>query len=59
MAVLKIVFDGAESMKQWGVLPLAEKPKVSPMRFLPFRSKSKKVDEELKAENKIERPEEK
>ena len=57
MAVLKIVFDRSESLKQWGVLLGDEKPKASPMRFPPFRSKSKKVDEELKAENKIEPPE--
>jgi predicted PurR-regulated permease PerM len=56
MAVLKIVFDRSDSMKQWGVLLGDEKPKVSPMKFPAFRLKSRKVDEELKKENNIETP---
>lgn len=59
MAVLKIIFDRTESMKQWGVLLGDEKPKHSPMNFPVFRRKSKKVDEKLKAENDIEPPEKK
>lgn len=59
MAVLKIIFDRTERLKQWGVLLGDEKPELSPMKFPVFRSKSKKVDEKLKEENKIEPPEEK
>jgi predicted PurR-regulated permease PerM len=59
MAVLKIVFDRTQTLKQWGVLLGDEKPKVSPMRFPPFRLKNKQVDKELKAENDIEPPEKK
>lgn len=54
MAVLKIIFDRTENMKQWGVLLGDEKPKLSPMNFHAFRLKSRKVDEKLKKDNDIE-----
>jgi len=57
LAVLKIIFDRTESMKQWGVLLGDEQPKVSPMHFPVFRLKGKKIDEELQKENNIESPE--
>lgn len=59
MAVLKIIFDRTESLKQWGVLLGDEKPRLSPMNFPAFRLKNRKVDEKLKKENDIEPPKEK
>lgn len=56
IAVLKIIFDRTENFKQWGVLLGDEKPPKSPMKFPVFRKKSKKVQNELKAENNIEPP---
>ncbi|WP_295768999.1 AI-2E family transporter [uncultured Mucilaginibacter sp.] len=45
IAVLKIVFDRSEHMKQWGVLLGDERPQHSPMSFPIFRRK-KKIPEE-------------
>ena len=59
IAVLKIIFDRTESMKQWGVLLGDEKPEHSPMSFPVLRLKTKKVDKKLKEQNDIEPPEEK
>lgn len=56
IAVLKIVMDRTQNMKQWGVLLGDEKPKFSPMSFPVFRLKSKKVKEKLEEQNKIEKP---
>lgn len=53
MAVLKIIFDRSDSMKQWGVLLGDEKPKLSPMNFPAFRLRSRKVEEKLKKDNDI------
>ncbi|MEJ7679897.1 MAG: AI-2E family transporter [Segetibacter sp.] len=54
IAILKIVFDRSDKLKQWGVLFGDERPKQSPMRFPVFRSKSKKVQETLQKENKVD-----
>jgi hypothetical protein len=59
IAVLKIVFDRTNHLKQWGVLFGDEKPKHSPMSFPVFRKKSRKVQKKLEIENKIEPPEKK
>ena len=59
MAILKIIFDRTESMKQWGVLLGDEKPKISPMNFPAFRLKGRTVDRELERENNIEPPDQK
>jgi predicted PurR-regulated permease PerM len=56
IAVLKIMFDRSNHLKQWGVLLGDEKPKYSPMSFPVFRLRSRKVQEALKAQNKIEPP---
>jgi predicted PurR-regulated permease PerM len=58
IAVLKIVFDRTEILKQWGVLLGDERPKASPMRFPVLRKKSRKVQKKLEEQNKIEPPEE-
>ena len=58
IAVLKIIFDRTESLKQWGVLLGDEKPKQSPMQWPVFRSKSKEVQKKLEKENKVEPPKE-
>ncbi|GAB4093668.1 AI-2E family transporter [Flaviaesturariibacter terrae] len=56
IAVLKIIFDRSDSMRQWGVLLGDERPKQSPMRFPLLRRKSKQVQEELQRENDVEPP---
>jgi predicted PurR-regulated permease PerM len=56
IAVLKIIFDRSNNLKQWGVLLGDEKPKLSPMSFPVFRLRSRKVQEALKVQNNIEPP---
>jgi predicted PurR-regulated permease PerM len=56
IAVLKIVFDHTTNLKQWGVLLGDEKPKMSPMQWPVFRSKSAVVQEKLKQQNNVEPP---
>ena len=58
IAVLKIVFDRTEILKQWGVLLGDERPKASPMKFPVLRKKTKKVQKKLEEQNKIEPPKE-
>src|SRR5215216_2487636 len=58
IAVLKIIFDRTENLKQWGVLLGDEKPKQSPMQWPVLRSKSKEVQKKLEKENDIEPPKE-
>ena len=58
IAVLKIIFDRTETMKQWGVLLGDEKPKRSPMQWPVFRSKSREVQKKLERENDVEPPKE-
>ena len=41
IAVLKIIFDRTENLKQWGVLLGDERPAKSPMAFPVFRKKYK------------------
>jgi predicted PurR-regulated permease PerM len=57
IAVLKIIFDRTENLKQWGVLLGDEKPKQSPMQWPVLRSKSKAVQKNLEKENNVEPPE--
>ncbi|RYZ00775.1 MAG: AI-2E family transporter [Chitinophagaceae bacterium] len=54
IAVLKIIFDRTESLRQWGVLLGDERPRQSPMRLPILRQKSRKVQDALKRENDIE-----
>ncbi|HEY0059754.1 MAG TPA: AI-2E family transporter, partial [Flavisolibacter sp.] len=56
IAVMKIVFDRTNSLKQWGVLFGDERPQRSPMSFPVFRKKTKAVQQTLEAQNKIEPP---
>lgn len=56
IAVLKIIFDRTESLRQWGVLLGDERPRQSPMRFPGLRRRSKAVQEELQRENDVEPP---
>lgn len=58
IAVLKIVFDRTERLKQWGVLLGDEKPKHSPMHWPVFRSKNRSVQKKLERENEVEPPKE-
>ncbi|ANE50655.1 AI-2E family transporter [Flavisolibacter tropicus] len=54
IAVMKIIFDRTDNMKQWGVLLGDERPAHSPLAFPILRSKSKEVQEQLEVQNKIE-----
>ncbi|RYY39255.1 MAG: AI-2E family transporter [Chitinophagaceae bacterium] len=58
IAVLKIIFDRTESMRQWGVLLGDERPRHSPMGFPILRRKSRQVQEVLQRENDVKRPKE-
>lgn len=59
IAVLKIIFDRTENMKQWGVLLGDERPKRSPMQFPVFRRKDRSVQKKLEKQNDIDPPEKK
>ena len=54
IAVLKIVFDRTEPLKQWGVLLGDERPKASPMKFPVLRKKTRKVQKKLEEQNNVE-----
>jgi predicted PurR-regulated permease PerM len=51
IAVLKIVFDRTDHLKQWGVLLGDERPKKSPMQWAVFRSKSRDVQKHIERES--------
>ncbi len=54
IAILKIVFDRSNNLKQWGVLFGDERPKQSPMKFPVLSSKSKRVEEMIEKEGNID-----
>ena len=54
IAVLKIIFDRTENLKQWGVLLGDERPAKSPMAFPVFRKKSSAVQKKIQEQNDIE-----
>lgn len=54
IAILKIVLDRSNNLKQWGVLFGDERPKLSPMQFPVFRLKSRKVQEAIEKEDNID-----
>src|SRR5215213_10097953 len=54
IAVLKIIFDRTENLKQWGVLLGDERPAKSPMEFPVFRKKTRAVQKKIQEENDIE-----
>lgn len=54
IAVMKIIFDRTNNLKQWGVLFGDEKPQKSPMSWPVLRLGSKKVQEKLQQQNNIE-----
>jgi predicted PurR-regulated permease PerM len=54
IAVLKIIFDRTQSLKQWGVLFGDERPQRSPMSFPVFRKKSRDVQKKLERQNEVE-----
>lgn len=56
IAVLKIIFDRSDNLKQWGVLLGDEKPKGSPMQWPVLRSRSRRVQKELERENDVKPP---
>jgi predicted PurR-regulated permease PerM len=54
VAVLKVVFDRSNHLKQWGVLFGDERPPRSPFAWPRYRKASKTVQEEIKAANDIQ-----
>lgn len=54
IAVLKIIFDRSNNLKQWGVLFGDEKPKASPMQWPILRSRKKEVQQKLEQQNNIQ-----
>ena len=54
IAILKIVFDRSDRLRQWGVLFGDERPKQSPMRFPAFRLKNRKVQAMIEKEDNID-----
>ena len=56
IAVLKIIFDRSETMRQWGVLLGDERPKKSPMRVPFFRRSDPEVQEKIQQEAGVEPP---
>ncbi|GEO05400.1 AI-2E family transporter [Adhaeribacter aerolatus] len=56
IAVLKIIFDRMNNLKQWGVLLGDERPSQSPMRHPQLRKQEPKVQSQLAAENNIQPP---
>jgi predicted PurR-regulated permease PerM len=59
IAVLKIIFDRTENLRQWGVLLGDERPAKSPMEFPVFRRKSRAVQKKIQQQNDIEPTEKK
>lgn len=57
IAVLKIVCDRSNTLRQWGVLFGDERPKRSPMSFPVFRKKAKVVQEKIQKQDNIKPPE--
>jgi len=53
IAVMKIIFDRTNNLKQWGVILGDERPKKSPMQWPVFRLGSKKVQEKIQEDNNI------
>ncbi len=54
IAILKIVCDRSNNLRQWGVLFGDERPKQSPMRFPVFRLKSRKVEETIQKQDNVD-----
>lgn len=54
IAILKIVLDRSDNLKQWGVLFGDERPKLSPMRFPAFKLKSRKVQQTMEKQDNID-----
>lgn len=54
IAVMKIIFDRTNNLKQWGVLFGDEKPQRSPMSWPVLRLGTKKVQQTLEQQNNIE-----
>jgi predicted PurR-regulated permease PerM len=54
IAVLKIIFDRTQSLRQWGVLFGDERPQRSPMSFPIFRKKTRAVQKKLEVQNEVD-----
>jgi predicted PurR-regulated permease PerM len=56
IAVLKIVCDRTDNLRQWGVLLGDERPAKSPMQWPVFRSKSRVVQKAIEKQDDVEKP---
>lgn len=56
IAVMKIIFDRTNNLKQWGVLFGDERPNRSPLSFPVFRLGNRKVRQKLEQQNNIDPP---
>ncbi|AKQ47587.1 permease [Rufibacter radiotolerans] len=56
IAVLKIIFDRTDSLKQWGVLLGDERPTATPMTAPELRQQTETVKTKLEEENEIKPP---
>ncbi len=56
IAILKIIFDRSNNLRQWGVLFGDERPTRSPFYRRKYRKDSAKVQDEIKKANDIEEP---
>lgn len=54
IAVLKIIFDRTNNLRQWGVLLGDERPTRSPMQWPVFRSKNREVQKKIEQKNNVE-----
>ena len=53
IAILKVIFDRSNNLRQWGVLLGDERPKHSPMQFPVFRLRSRAISKKIEKENNI------
>ncbi len=54
IAVLKIIFDRTNNLRQWGVILGDERPKRSPLKWPDSGRYLRKVQEEIQKDNKVE-----
>jgi predicted PurR-regulated permease PerM len=56
IAVLKVIFDRTDNLKQWGVLFGDERPTHTPMQDARLRKQTPEVKRQLEEQNKVEPP---
>lgn len=56
VAVLKVIFDRTDNLKQWGVLFGDERPTQTPMQVAQLRQQTPEVKRQLEVQNQVEPP---